>query len=265
MIDSEKSNRDLGYDSSSDVDPTPEEESQTAGQPKGSLTPDELTAQGMLLYIAGYDTTSATIAHAIYYLSQHVDCQTRLFEELKTCNGFTYDNLVHLKYLNAVINETLRLAPPLTRGNRECRQDYKLGNTGITIPKGTTVEIFIYALHRDPDFWPNPHDFIPDRFVEPTHHPYAYLPFGAGPRVCIGQRFAMNEMRMCLAKLLHKYEFTLAQPPVLDYFRGSPLMSPKNLIGLPYYKDINDISYKEADDILDQSHRKCHSFGKTPY
>jgi len=130
MIDSEKSNRDLGYDSSSDVDPTPEEESQTAGKPKGTLTPDELTAQGMLLYIAGYDTTSASIANAIFYLSQNMDCQTKLYEELKECDKFTYDNLVHLKYLNAVINETLRLSPSLTRNARECLQDYKLGNTG---------------------------------------------------------------------------------------------------------------------------------------
>ncbi|CAG2172212.1 unnamed protein product, partial [Oppiella nova] len=112
MIDSEKSNRDLGYDSSSDVDPTPEEESQTAGKPKGSLTPDELTAQGMLLYIAG-----------------------------------------------------------------------------ITIPAGTSVEIYPYAIHRDPEYWPNPDDFIPDRWFEPTHHPLAFQAFGAGPRVCIGQRY----------------------------------------------------------------------------
>ncbi|CAG2174354.1 unnamed protein product, partial [Oppiella nova] len=217
MIDSEKSNRDLGYNSSSDIDPTPEEESQTGGQPKGTLTYGELIAHGMSLFVAGYDTASSTMIHSIFYLSTNMDCQTRLFEELSTCNEFTNDTTMYLKYLNAVIHETLRLAPPLTLYHRVCRQDYKLGDTGIIIPKGTNVEIFPYALHRDPDYWPNPDDFIPDRWFEPTHTPYAYIPFGGGPRVCLGQRFAMNEMRMCLAKLFSKYEFTLAQPPGLIY------------------------------------------------
>ncbi|CAG2180336.1 unnamed protein product, partial [Oppiella nova] len=186
---SEKSDKELGYNSHSDVEPD-EPNDQQMSKKLGQLTADELTAQGILFFIAGYDTTSAAITHAIYYLSQNNDCQQRLYNELKTCDEFTYEKLGHLKYLNAVINETLRLAPSLTRIQRECLQDYKLGNTGITIPKGTSVEIVPYALHRQPDLWPNPNDFIPDRFLEPTHHPYAYIPFGGGPRLCIGQRFA---------------------------------------------------------------------------
>ncbi|CAG2104153.1 unnamed protein product, partial [Medioppia subpectinata] len=178
---------------------------------KGTLTTDELSAQALQFLIAGYDTTSAAITHALYYLSQHKDCQQILYEELQSCDEFTYEKLSQLKYLNAVINETLRLAPSLTRIQRECVQDYKLGNTGITILKGTSVEILSYALHRQPDLWPNPNDFIPDRFINPTHHPYAYIPFGGGPRVCIGQRFAMQEMRMCLAKLVNKFELNLTQ------------------------------------------------------
>ncbi|CAG2102536.1 unnamed protein product [Medioppia subpectinata] len=220
MINSEKSNTDLGYDSNSDVDVTPQEVAEGAAKkPKGTLTPDELTAQGMLLYIAGYDTTSASIANAVFYLSQNPECQRLLAQELKACDEFTYEKLVHLKYLNAVINETVRLSPSLTRNARECLQDYKLGNTGITIPKGTSVEIYPHAIQRDPEFWPEPDTFKPDRWFEPKHHPMAFQAFGAGPRVCIGQRFAMNEMRMCLAKLIHRYDFTLAQEPKLDYMR----------------------------------------------
>ncbi|CAG2176887.1 unnamed protein product, partial [Oppiella nova] len=225
MIDSEKSDKELGYESHSDVDA--DESTESLSKKDGQLTPDELTAQGIAFFIAGYDTTSAALTHAIYYLSQHKLHQQKLYEELKTCDEFTYEKLGHLKYLNAIISETLRLAPSLTRVQREALQDYKLGNTGITVPKGTSIEILPYALHRDPKYWPNPNDFIPDRFLEPTHHPYAYLPFGAGPRVCIGQRFALQEMRMCLAKLIHAYDFTLAQKSNLDYYNGSVLMSPK--------------------------------------
>ncbi|CAG2167622.1 unnamed protein product [Oppiella nova] len=229
MIDSEKSAKDLGYDSNSDVEPD-EPTDPLSKRPTGQLTSDELTAQGILFFIAGYDTTSAALSHAIYYLSEQKSCQQKLYDELKSCDEFTYEKLGHFKYLNAVISETLRLAPSLTRVQRECLQDYKLADTGITIPKGTSIEILPYAIHRDPEYWPNPNDFIPDRFLEPTHHPYAYLPFGGGPRLCIGQRFALNEMRMCLAKLIHKYEFTLAQKPQMDYFIGNILMSPKELL-----------------------------------
>ncbi|CAG2180351.1 unnamed protein product [Oppiella nova] len=231
MIDSEKSDKDFGYNSiSSDNDSDESSDKTDKKSTAGTLTPDELTAQGILFFIAGYDTTSAALTHTIYYLSQHPECQQKLYEELKTCDEFTYEKLVHLKYLNAVINETLRLAPSLTRIQRECVQDYKLGNTGITIPKGASIEIYPYAIHRDPEYWPNPNDFIPDRFLEPTHHPYAFIPFGGGPRLCIGQRFALNEMRMCLAKLINKYQFDLSNKTKLDYFTGSLLMSPKELL-----------------------------------
>ncbi|XP_054155184.1 cytochrome P450 3A29-like [Oppia nitens] len=230
MIDSEKTGSDIGYDSGDDLETNKSvNEDNSRITTKGSLTPDEITGQGLLFFIAGYDTTSASITNAIYYLSKNKDCQQKLYEEIKTVDEFTYDKLNHLKYLNAVLNETLRLAPSLVRINRECVQDYQLGNTGITVPAGTSIEIYPYALHRDPEFWPEPEQFKPERFLEPTHHPFAYIPFGAGPRVCIGQRFAMNEMRMCLAKLIHSYDFSLASGAKREFFKGVPLMSPKEL------------------------------------
>ncbi|CAG2178599.1 unnamed protein product, partial [Oppiella nova] len=130
-------------------------------------------------------------------------------------------------YLNAVINETLRLAPPLSSVQRVSVEDYKLGNT---VPKGTTLEFQPYVLHRDPLNFDDPEQFIPERFVNPTHHPYAFVPFGGGPRLCIGQRFALNEMRMCIAKLIHKYEFTTAPGFKLDYFTGNFLLTPKQVL-----------------------------------
>ncbi|CAG2180023.1 unnamed protein product [Oppiella nova] len=143
---------------------------------------------------------------------------------------FTYENLNGLKYFNAVINETLRLAPPLSSVQRVSVEDYKLGNTGITIPKGTRLDFQPHILHRDPLNFDDPEQFIPERFVNPTHHPYAFLPFGGGPRLCIGQRFALNEMRMCITKLIHKYEFTTAPGFKLDYFTGNFLLNPKQVL-----------------------------------
>ncbi|CAG2165362.1 unnamed protein product [Oppiella nova] len=226
---SEMADNDIGYHSLSDGERDVSPESMSK-RPTSQLTPDEMTAQGVSFFIGGYNSTSTALTHAIYYLSLHPECQQKLYSELKTCDEYTYETLGLLKYLNAVINETLRLAPSLTRIQRECLMDYKLGNTGITIPKGTCVEIYPYTLHRDPDYWPNPNDFLPDRWFESTHHPYAYVPFGGGPRQCIGQRFAITEMQMCLAKLIRKFEFSLAQTSKLDYFVCNALMSPKKLL-----------------------------------
>ncbi|CAG2107316.1 unnamed protein product [Medioppia subpectinata] len=231
MIDSEKSDKDLGYDSISDAE---QEEDKIYGEkpvakPSGTLSSDEMVAQAILFYIAGYDTTSAAITHALYFLSQNKDCQQKLCEELRSCDEFTYEKLSQLKYLNGVIHETLRLRPSFARLFRACVQDYKLGNTGITIPAGTAVNINLYTLHRDPKYWPNPDKFDPERWFEPKHHPYAYLPFGAGPRLCIGQRFAINEMQMCLAKMVRKFDFTMVPGFQIEYFRGQPAMSPKEL------------------------------------
>ncbi|CAG2177864.1 unnamed protein product, partial [Oppiella nova] len=230
MIDSEKSDNDLGYNNNIDGEPDPESTDTATKRPtNGKMTADEMAAQGIAFFFAGFDTTAAALTHAIFYLSVHPECQQILYDELKTCEDFTYETLVHLKYLNAVINETLRLTPSITRMQRECLQDYNLGNTGITIPKGASVEIYPYAIHQDPDYWPNPNDFLPDRWFKPSHHPCAYLPFGGGPRICVGQRFAISVMRVCLAKLIYKFEFTLAQTHKLEYYLCNPVMSPKKL------------------------------------
>ena len=95
---------------------------------------------------------------------------------------------------------------------------------GITIPAGTTVEIQPYVVQRDPEFFPDPEQFKPERFLEPTHHPYAFIPFGGGPRLCVGMRFAQNEMRMCLAKIISKFQFIIA--PGFKVRDFCPMFSP---------------------------------------
>ena len=107
----------------------------------------------------------------------------------------------------------------------------KIFNLGIKIPKGAVIEILPYAIHRDPEFWPDPNQFKPERFLDPKHHPWAYIPFGGGPRLCIGQRFALQEMRMFCAKLFQKFELSLAPGfNKLEYFVGAILLSPKKVL-----------------------------------
>ena len=136
MINTEKSDKDLDIESINDDESFTLQDSDINKvltnilKSKRTLSSDELTGQSILFFIAGYDTTSAAISHCIYYLCQNKECQQRLYEELQTINDFSYETLNKLKYLNSVINETLRLAPSLTRLSRECVKDYKLGNTG---------------------------------------------------------------------------------------------------------------------------------------
>ena len=92
------------------------------------------------------------------------------------------------------------------------------------------MSVDAYALHRDAKYWPNPDEFTPERWFEPKHHPYAYMPFGAGPRLCIGQRFALNEMQMCLAKMVHQFKFTLVPGFKMEYYKGNIALSPKTLM-----------------------------------
>ena len=116
----------MGYDSNSDDDVTQNMEQTFKNKSVGTLTPDELTAQSILFFIAGYDTTSAALSHAVYYLAKDKDCQQKLYEELKNAKEFSYETLTQLKYLCAVIDETLRLAPSLIRVQRQCEKDFEL-------------------------------------------------------------------------------------------------------------------------------------------
>ncbi|GFX24999.1 cytochrome P450 9e2 [Trichonephila clavipes] len=120
----------------------------------------------------------------------------------------SYDVVREMKILDAVVTETLRMHPPVGSGERTAVEEYKLGDTGIVLEKGMRIGFLIYAMHYDPEFFPDPETFNPERFMEgyePKHPQYAYLPFGAGPRNCLGMRFALLEIKMCLANLLRHY------------------------------------------------------------
>src|SRR5699024_4497212 len=163
----------------------------------------EVIAQSIFFFIAGFETTASTLTHCIYELVQHPDVQERLSETLQqSLHGLDVNSdeylekvMTQIPYLDAVIKETLRKYPPLTRVERRCSIDgYKLG--GITLEKDQHIEIPLYAVHHNPEYYPEPERFNPDRFMPENKHllvPYTYMPFGLGPRNCLGLRFAYQE------------------------------------------------------------------------
>jgi len=139
-----------------------------------------------------------------------------------------------LKTLDNVISETLRLFPPAVRTERFADVDYKLADTGIVIPKGMLVTIPLYAMHRDSEHFPDPEKFDPDRFLpeeREKRHPYAFLPFGAGPRNCVAMRFALMEVKVCLIHVLSNFRIKRCSKTKvpLDYHLGQGLLQPKEI------------------------------------
>ncbi|GFS38225.1 hypothetical protein TNIN_394601 [Trichonephila inaurata madagascariensis] len=195
---------------------------------KKNLSMDELVAQCVIFFIAGYDTTGSTLAFATYMLALNQDVQEKAYQEIvdavRDTNGeLTYEAVQNLKYLDNIISETLRLFPPGIRLERLAVADYKLGNTGITIPKGMIVTIPTYAMHRDPEIYPNPEKFEPDRFTSEERAKrdmYAYLPFGAGPRNCVGMRFALMEVKVCLAYVIANFKIKKSPKTKVPLFDG---------------------------------------------
>ena len=122
--------------------------------------------------------------------------------------------------MEMVIDETLRMYPPATRLERVANNDYEF--EGIKIKKGQVIAVSIYAMHHDPTIYPNPDQFDPNRFSEEnkkTRDSASYLPFGAGPRNCIGMRFAVIEMKLLLASILSKYRFLTCDKTPVYYFK----------------------------------------------
>ena len=189
---------------------TAHEDSTQKGASK--LTNEEIVGQCVIFLLAGYETSSNTLGNIIYQLALNQEVQDELRQDimqaLKTNPGSKLYDIAHnIEYMDCVINEALRLNPPVAQLNRECTEDYEWN--GIRIPAGLEVIIPIYSIHRDPDVWPDPEKFDPERFRGPakdTRSPYHFMPFGSGPRVCIGMRFALMEIKITLVKFLMKYK-----------------------------------------------------------
>ncbi|EFA04629.1 cytochrome P450-like protein [Tribolium castaneum] len=166
---------------------------------------------------AGHDTTATGVCFALYLLANNPEVQEKVLSEQKELFGdeknpcVTYQELQNMKYLEYVIKETLRLYPSVPVIGRYLKEDTTFGDRVISAK--TNVAIFIYGIHRNPDYFPEPEKFIPERFENMTNlPPYAYIPFSAGPRNCIGQKFAMLEMKSLISKVIRHFELTPANP-----------------------------------------------------
>ncbi|KAF5299148.1 hypothetical protein FQA39_LY02321 [Lamprigera yunnana] len=181
------------------------------------LTFEEAAAQAFIFFLAGFETTSATMSFAMFELSTNLEIQEKARQEIKTLmkkyvNNITYESLMEMHYLDTVISETLRKYPPAPIYARKSTEDYQLPFTNTVIKKGLPLLLPIWGLHKDPEYWSNPELFDPDRFNEENKSKiadYTYLPFGEGPRICIGQRFALIQIKVGLAIILNNFKFTL--------------------------------------------------------
>ncbi|XP_051030638.1 thromboxane-A synthase isoform X2 [Phodopus roborovskii] len=199
------------------------------------LTMDEIVGQAFLFLIAGHEIITNTLSFITYLLATHPDCQERLLKEvdlfMEKHPAPGYHSLQEgLPYLDMVIAETLRMYPPAFRFTREAAQDCDV--LGQHIPAGTVLEIAVGALHRDPEHWPHPETFDPERFTAEARlqqRPFTYLPFGAGPRSCLGVRLGLLVVKMTLLQVLHKFRLEASsQTQVPLQLESKSALSPKN-------------------------------------
>lgn len=158
------------------------------------MTIEELCAQVFLFYLAGSETSTSTVAYSLYELTQNEDVMARAHEDIKeTLDRFggeiSYEAIMEMKFIDLCVKETLRKFPGLPILNRICTIDYPIPGTKFTIQKGTSVIVSLLGIHRDEKFFPNAEKYDPDRFtdVRRDYDEDMYMPFGAGPRNCIGE------------------------------------------------------------------------------
>jgi cytochrome P450 len=164
------------------------------------LSDDVIRDQMLTMLIAGHDTSTALLAWTFALIGQHPDIHARLVEEINTQEKSSL--------LDQVIKESLRLCPPIHIGNRRVVESMEF-DEGI-VPAGERMFYSIYLTHRDPAIWENPEEFCPERFAHGRKTPpFSYIPFGGGPRACIGAAFGQAEARIVIARLLqtHRFEF----------------------------------------------------------
>ncbi|XP_004414215.1 PREDICTED: thromboxane-A synthase isoform X1 [Odobenus rosmarus divergens] len=199
------------------------------------LTVDEVVGQAFIFLIAGYEIITNTLSFATYLLATNPDCQEKLLTEVDGFNEkYTapdYSSLQEgLPYLDMVIAETLRIYPPAFRFTREAAQDCEV--QGQHIPAGTVVEVAVGALHHDPEYWPQPETFNPERFkaeAQRRRRPFTYLPFGAGPRSCLGVRLGLLEVKLTLLRVLRRFRFeACAETRVPLQLESKSALGPKN-------------------------------------
>ncbi|XP_025113171.1 cytochrome P450 3A24-like [Pomacea canaliculata] len=200
------------------------------GQMK-SLSRTEVIAQAMLFFVAGYDTTSTALQFLAYNLACCPEAQEKVVQEIQNLIGDgkpTYEGVAKLKYLDSVVQETLRMFPPLNTVNRMASEEVTI--KGVTIPKGAGVCVPIANVMRDPEYFPDPDVFKPDRFIEGADgfvNPFSNLVFGFGPRQCIGMRLALLQIKMAMVHVFRKVRFIKT-----DDLKETPARKPGSFLSI---------------------------------
>jgi cytochrome P450 len=200
---------------------------------EGTLSEVALRDEAMTLFLAGHETTALSLTYALRLLALHPAERATLVAELDAVLEGRLPTLVdlpRLPYTRAVLDETLRLFPPAWGIGREPRQDVVVA--GVAIPQGTQVIVCPWVMHHDARFFPEPNRFWPERWLtQPAPPRFAYMPFGAGPRVCIGSHFALAEAMLVLSVILQATVPELAPQPELD-LRPSVTLRPRGPVSM---------------------------------
>ncbi|KAL9707998.1 hypothetical protein quinque_011516 [Culex quinquefasciatus] len=217
-----------------------------AGDEIGKLSFDEIAAQAFIFFNAGFDTSSTAMTYTLYELAMNREAQEKARKcvlDIFAANGgqLTYESVANMGYLDQCISETLRKHPPVAILERNADKDYRIPDTDLVIAKGRKIMVPIFAMHHDAEHFPDPEAYKPERFSPEEvaqRDPYCYLPFGEGPRICIGMRFGQIQARVGLANLLRRFRFSVCdrtQIPV-KYSRTNFILGPANGVWLKVEK-----------------------------
>jgi cytochrome P450 len=203
---------------------------------------DELVlSESMQLLVAGHETSSNGLSWLLYLLSTRPDCLEKVRQEFHSILGdapLTHAEVPRFEFTTQVIQEGLRLYPPFWMIDRMAVADDRAGD--LEIPRGSTVIVFVYGAHHAPRYWQDPESFDPERFTksnEKLHPPFTYLPFGGGPRGCIGGNYAMLQILMILSDLLRRYDLHLEPGQTIEA-RPMVILRPKHGIRMSFTKTI---------------------------
>jgi len=197
------------------------------------MSDQQLLEESLIIFIAGHETTAIAISWAIYLISSHSEIERKLCQSIIDDLGgdqASFSTLRSLSYTTQIIEEALRLYPPAWLIDREAIEDDEVD--GYTIRKGVPISCLLYSMHRHPDLWKNPNLFNPERFSsenKKNHIPFSYIPFGGGPRLCIGNNFALMEMQLILSMFFKKFKFELIPDQEIDV-KPMVTLRPKNEI-----------------------------------
>ncbi len=197
------------------------------------MTDQQLLDESKILFVAGHETTANALAWTWYLLSQHPEAISAIRQELDQVVGVgnpTFSDLSKLHFTTQVIEESMRLYPPAWITDREAIEDDQVGD--LKIPKGAIVVPFIYGVHHSPEIWEDPEAFNPARFEKETRNQlpaFGYMPFGGGPRLCIGNSFALMEMQLALASLVRRFDIGLSPNQIIE---AQPLVTLRPRYGI---------------------------------